>query len=163
MSRGDDNIGEVEEELQFVAFRVGTQQFALEIHSVTEVIAFSPITPLPGGSSSVEGMVDLRGRLLPVIDLRKRLRLENILNTAFTRILIVQVHSKLTGLIVDEADRVFTIAVQSIEPPPESSPPFVLALAAHAGDLFIILDLEMLLSDLEGLPERAQLQAPTHR
>jgi purine-binding chemotaxis protein CheW len=137
------------EALQFVAFRVGTQQFAIEIHSISEVISNCPITPIPGAPKFVEGMVDLRGQLIPVIDLRTRFGIPQT-NTMQTRILILRSNQQKLGLIVDSAEQVYTIPEENIKPPPEGAD-FVLAVAKHENELFIILDLERLLSNNEQL------------
>jgi purine-binding chemotaxis protein CheW len=136
------------EALQFVAFRIGTQQFAVEIHRVTEVIGLCHITPIPGAPAFVEGMIDLRGQLLPVLDMRKRLGLAEIRNTMQTRILILWVNRQKLGLIVDEADQVYTVPVEKIQPPPGGAD-YVLAVAQHQNLLLVVLDLEQLLSGEE--------------
>ncbi|MCI0412198.1 chemotaxis protein CheW [bacterium] len=134
--------------LQFVAFRIGTQQFAVEIHRVTEVISYCEITPIPGAPPFIEGMIDLRGQLVPVLDMRKRLGLAAIHNTMQTRILILRMNRQKIGLIVDEADQVYTIPVEMIQPPPDGAD-FVIAVAKHQNLLLVILDLERLLSGEE--------------
>jgi purine-binding chemotaxis protein CheW len=136
------------ESLQFVAFRIGMQQFAVEIHRVTEVITYCEITPIPGAPAFVEGMIDLRGQLLPVLDMRKRLGMTQIQNTMQTRILILRINHQKLGLIVDEADQVYTIPVERIQPPPGGAD-YVLAVAKHQNVLVVILDLERLLSGEE--------------
>jgi purine-binding chemotaxis protein CheW len=142
------------ETLQFVAFRIGTQQFAVEIHRVSEVITYCEITPIPGAPAFVEGMIDLRGQLLPVLDMRKRLGVTEIQNTMQTRILILRVNRQKMGLIVDEADQVYTIPVEKIQPAPDGAD-YVLAVAKHQNDLVVILDLERLLSGEEQVSLRS--------
>jgi purine-binding chemotaxis protein CheW len=142
------------ETLQFVAFRIGTQQFAVEIHRVSEVITYCDITPIPGAPAFVEGMIDLRGQLLPVLDMRKRLGMTEIQNTMQTRILILRVNRQKIGLIVDEADQVYTIPVEKIQPPPDGAD-YVLAVAKHQNVLVVILDLERLLSAEEQITLRS--------
>ena len=140
------------EALQFVAFRIGTQQFAIEIHRVSEVRNFSgDITPLPGAPQFVEGMIDLRGQLIPVIDMRKRLALPVIENTMQTRILIVRADREKIGLIVDESDQVHTIPIENIQPPPEHGSDFVLAVAKHQDGLLLVLDVERLLQGIRAI------------
>ncbi len=136
------------EALQFVAFRIGTQQFAVEIHRVSEVISYCEITPIPGAPPFVEGMIDLRGQLVPVLDIRKRLCLAEILNTMQTRILILRINRQKIGLIVDEADQVYTIPTEKIQAPPDGAD-YVLAVAKHENVLLVVLDLERLLSGEE--------------
>jgi purine-binding chemotaxis protein CheW len=142
------------ETLQFVAFRIGTQQFAVEIHRVSEVITYCEITPIPGAPAFVEGMIDLRGQLLPVLDMRKRFGMTEIHNTMQTRILILRVSRQKIGLIVDEADQVYTIPVEKIQPPPDGAD-YVLAVAKHQDVLVVVLDLERLLSGKEQISLRS--------
>ena len=136
------------QELQFVSYRIGAQQFAIEIHRLTEVLSYSPITPLPGAPLFVEGMIDLRGELIPVIDLRKRMGLKEIRNQMQTRILITRIQQQKIGLIVDLADQVYTVPVENIKAPPEGSE-FILAVAKRDEELLVILDLERLLTEQE--------------
>jgi purine-binding chemotaxis protein CheW len=86
------------EDLQFVAYRIGEQQFAIEIHRLYEVLSYCPVTPLPGAPPFLEGMIDLRGELVPVIDLRKKLGARECRNEMQTRILIVGYFIKNWGL-----------------------------------------------------------------
>ena len=140
------------EALQFVAFRVGVQQFAVEIHRVIEVRNYSnDITPFPGAPPFVEGMIDLRGRLIPVMDMRRRLALSGIQNTMQTRILIVRSGQEKIGLIVDEADQVYTIPIENIQPPPEQGADFVLAVATHENGFLLVLEVERLLQGIRAL------------
>jgi purine-binding chemotaxis protein CheW len=133
------------EPLQFVGFRVGAQQFAVEIHRVMEVRSYSgEITPLPGAPQSIEGMMDWRGQIIPVIDMRKRIDVPAISNTMRTRILIVRAEREKIGIIVDEADQVYNIPLERIQAPPEQASDFVFAVAKHEQDVFLILDVERL-------------------
>ena len=148
------------EALQFVAFRVGAQQFAVPIHQVIEVISLCEITPLPGAPSFIEGMIDLRGQIIPVVDMRRRLGNQEIQNQMKTRILILRMERKKLGLIVDEADQVHMIPLENIQAPPDQGSDFVLAVVKHEGSLFIILDLERLLSDSEQIHLQGMLALP---
>ena len=156
------------ETVQFVGFKLGAQQFAIEIHRVIEVISLCPIASLPGTASFLEGMIDLRGQLIPVVDLRKRVGLNPIVNSMQTRILIARIHRKRTGLIVDEADQVYTVPVENIQLPPQPGSSYVLAVANHENQMLVILDLETLLSGeefihLEKLALSAGAQVPGSR
>jgi purine-binding chemotaxis protein CheW len=142
------------QELQFVTYRIGAQHFAIEIHRLTEVLSYGPITPLPGAPRFVEGMIDLRGELVPIIDLRKRMGLKDIRNQMQTRILITRIQQQKIGLIVDLADQVYTVPVENIKAPPEGSE-FILAVAKQDQELLVILDLERLLTE----QERVRLQS----
>jgi purine-binding chemotaxis protein CheW len=138
------------EELQFVGYKVGTQQFVIEIHRLFEILSYSPVTPMPGAPPFLEGIIDLRGELVPVIDLRKKLGGHDCGYQMQTRILIVRLFQQKLGFIVDSADQVYTVPVETILPPPESSP-FILAVIKQQNELMMILDLEKLLTETEQL------------
>ena len=141
-----------------MAYRIGSQQFAIEIHRLTEVLSYGPITPLPGAPAFVEGMIDLRGELVPVIDLRKRMGSQEIRNEMQTRILIVRMLQQRIGLIVDSADEVYTVPIENVKAPPEGSR-FVLAVVKQQNELMVVLDLERILTEGEQIGLRA-LQLP---
>lgn len=146
------------DELQFVGYRIGKQNFAIEIHRLYEVLSYSPATPMPGAPPFLEGVIDLRGDLVPVIDLRKKLGEDDIRNEMQTRILIVRMFQQKLGFIVDSADQVYTVAVDAILPPPESSQ-WILAVIRQQNELMMVLDLEKLLTETEQLGVRS-LQLP---
>ena len=146
------------EQLQFVGYRIGNQNFAIEIHRLYEVLSYSPVTPMPGAPLSLEGMIDLRGELVPVIDLRKKLGEHECRNEMQTRILILRIFQQKLGFIVDSADQVYTVPVQEILPPPESSP-WILAVIKQQNELMMVLDLEKLLTEAEQAGLRS-LQLP---
>lgn len=114
----------MKESLQLVSFVIGKEQFGVDILKVQEIIRLSPITSIPNSPDFIEGVINLRGNIIPVIDLRKRLRLpapaqgdngtkEN------TRILIIDVRDRVTGFIVDSVSEVLKIDSGMIQPPPE--------------------------------------------
>ncbi len=139
--------------LQFVIFRVGQQQYAVEIHRVSEVINYREITPLPAAPSFLDGMIDLRGSIIPVLDLRKRLGLTELRNTTQTRILVIRQKKKRIGLVVDSAEEVYPIESDDIKPPPQMeelyNARYVMAVASYHSELFVILDLDRMLTGAE--------------
>ncbi len=112
---------EAEQELmQLVGFTIGKELFGVDILMVQEIIRAAPITPVPNSPEFVEGVINLRGNILPVIDLRRRLNLltgENDLED--TWILILDIQNKVTGFIVDSVTEVIKIQENTIEPPPD--------------------------------------------
>lgn len=112
---------EAEQELmQLVGFTIGKELFGVDILMVQEIIRAAPITPVPNSPEFVEGVINLRGNILPVIDLRRRLNLltgENDLED--TWILILDIQNKVTGFIVDSVTEVIKIQEDTIEPPPD--------------------------------------------
>lgn len=106
--------------LQLVGFTIGKELFGVDILMVQEIIRAAPITPVPNSPDFVEGVINLRGNILPVIDLRKRLNLyTGAVNQKDTWILILDIQGKITGFIVDSVTEVLKIQEDTIEPPPD--------------------------------------------
>jgi purine-binding chemotaxis protein CheW len=106
--------------MQLVGFTIGKELFGVDILMVQEIIRAAPITPVPNSPDFVEGVINLRGNILPVIDLRKRLNLfTGAMSQKDTWILILDIQGKITGFIVDSVTEVLKIQEDSIEPPPD--------------------------------------------
>jgi len=114
---------EAEEFTQMISFTVGLEQFAVRILMIQEIIMMSEVTEIPNAPDFVEGVINLRGNIIPVLDLRKRLRLrpgpEGPGKKAGTRILVVEIDEKVTGFIVDSVSKVLTVSETKILPPPD--------------------------------------------
>ncbi len=112
---------ETEQELmQLVGFTIGKELFGVDILMVQEIIRAAPITPVPNSPEFVEGVINLRGHILPVIDLRKRLNLlTGDIDLEDTWILILDIQNKVTGFIVDSVTEVIKIQENTIEAPPD--------------------------------------------
>ena len=104
---------------QLVVFQVGTEEFAVDILLTKEVVDMCDITPVPETQDYVEGVMNLRGNLVPVVDLSKRLRARPKPGTADRRIIIANCEDRLTGLVVDGASEVIRVTDEMIEPPPD--------------------------------------------
>ena len=104
---------------QLVVFKVGTEEFAADIMLTKEVVLMREITPVPGTEAYVEGVMNLRGSLVPVLDFRKRLRTRQVVAPADHRIIIVQLDGRSAGLIVDGASEVIRVSDDLIEPVPD--------------------------------------------
>ena len=110
---------EQEQLMQLVGFSIGNEQFGVDILMVQEIIRAAPITPVPNSPDFVEGVINLRGNIIPVIELRKRLNLYKEEENPDIWILILDIDGKVTGFIVDSVSKVLKIQENSIEPPPE--------------------------------------------
>lgn len=106
------------EEIQVVCFRLQDEEFGINIMRVQEIIRVSEITAVPRSPHFVEGIVNLRGNVLPVIDLRKRFGVPPAARTEQNRIVVVDIAGKITGIIVDSVSEVLRVAKNQIEPPP---------------------------------------------
>lgn len=105
-------------ELHIVGFRVGTETFGVPISMVHEIVRVPDITSVPDSPDCVEGVINLRGRIIPVVDLRKRFGEKLITANKKNRILVAEVEGKMVGLIVDAASEVLKIPPSEVDPPP---------------------------------------------
>ena len=112
---------------QLISFEVGNEEYGLDILQVKEVIRLREITRLPKAPSFVKGIINLRGDIIPILDLRDRFGLEHQEYTNMTRVIVVDVDSKLVGMVVDAASQVVRIPADQIDP----TPPIVGALSAE--------------------------------
>lgn len=105
--------------VQLVTFHLVGEHFALPIHDTREITLMMDITPVPSAPDFVEGVINLRGQILPIIDLRKRFDLESKEYDADTRIIICELSGNMVGLIVDAIHEVMRIPENSIAPAPK--------------------------------------------
>lgn len=112
------NVMQGSQEEQIVVFQLMEQVYGIDINSVYEIIRMESITKIPRTPHFVEGVINLRGRIIPVIDLGVRFGLGQNERTQASRIIIVEVSGQTVGMIVDSVQEVLRIPVNSIEPPP---------------------------------------------
>lgn len=140
-------------ELQLVAFRLQGEEFAVDIQKVREVLKITQITPLPQALNFIEGVINLRGEVIPVVDLRKRFNIKNAEQTNESRIIIVEIDECLVGLIVDSVTEVLHLMSSAVEPPPRrlvgTRTEFIQGVGKLGDRLLIILNLERILSTEE--------------
>jgi purine-binding chemotaxis protein CheW len=105
-------------EYQLVIFRLGSEFFGVNITNVESIIKFQPITRLPNTLEFIEGITNLRGRILPVIDLSKRMSMASHELTKESRIMVVAMGEAQVGMIVDAVSEVLTVSEDMIEPTP---------------------------------------------
>lgn len=140
------------QELQLVVFRLAKEEYGLPITKVQEINRLVPITKLPQTPSFMEGIINLRGRIIPVIDLRKRFSLAISEHNDDTRIIIVEVSGQTVGIIVDAVTEVVRLPAASVEPPP---PTFILeaqyiqGVGKIDGRLLILLEIDNILTTQE--------------
>lgn len=144
------------EELQLVSFNLGAEEFGMDISAVQEIVRMPEITKVPRSPDFVEGVVNLRGKIIPVVDLRKRFRVSVTEPTKSTRIIVVTLVGRTVGMIVDAVSEVLRLDAASIEPTPEMvatqiDSSFLKGIAKLEGRLLILLDLNLVLH-----PEQAK-------
>jgi len=153
----------MEKELQVVGFRIGNETFGVRIGSVREIVRVPEITAVPSAPETIEGVINLRGKIIPVMDLRKRFGQAEIQPDKKNRIVVVELENKLVGLIVNAASEVLKISPSEIEPPgnvfAEGESSYVTGVGKLKGRLIILLDIAKLLHrpDFKRLEEAAEL------
>ncbi|MFM5894659.1 MAG: chemotaxis protein CheW [Novosphingobium sp.] len=143
---------------EFITFEVGGQLFGLDIMAIREIRAWTPVTKLPRVPHYVAGVVNLRGTVLPVVDLAARLGWHETEATPRHAIIVTQVGGQARGLIVDTVSDIVTIAADALQAPPTTSidgvVPFIEGLAAIDDQMVMVLDLDKLSADVM-VPEAA--------
>jgi purine-binding chemotaxis protein CheW len=139
----------MEKELQVVGFRIGEETFGVRIGSVREIVRVPEITTVPNAQETIEGVINLRGKIIPVVDLRKRFGKIEIVSDKKNRILVVELENKLVGLIVNSASEVLKIPPSEIESPgsvfADGESSYVTGVGKLKGRLIILLDISKLL------------------
>jgi purine-binding chemotaxis protein CheW len=139
----------MEKELQVVGFRIGDETFGVRIGSVREIVRVPEITTVPNAQETIEGVINLRGKIIPVVDLRKRFGQVEITTDKKSRILVVELENKLVGLIVNSASEVLKIPPSEIESPgsvfADGESSYVTGVGKLKGRLIILLDINKLL------------------
>ncbi|HON41793.1 MAG TPA: chemotaxis protein CheW [Bacillota bacterium] len=140
-------------EMQLVVFELGDESYGVDISRVQDINRMQEITEIPHAPESVVGVINLRGRVIPVIDLRKRFGLPEAPHTKDTRIVVVHLDDNLIGVIVDAVSQVLRIPADIVEPP---SPVlagvdsrYLRGIAKLDEKLVILLDLDFVLSRRE--------------
>jgi purine-binding chemotaxis protein CheW len=141
--------------LQLVSFTLNEEEFGIDILMVQEIIRMLQITKVPNSPDFVDGVVNIRGRIIPVVDLRCKLGMPRKEHDKETRIVVVEVSGKTIGFIVDAVTEVLRIPSSTIEVPPELiagvNSEFIKAVGKLEDRLLILIDLEKILSNPEEL------------
>lgn len=131
---------------QLVAFKLGEEGFGIDIFRVNEIIRLKEITPLPGTDAHIKGLINLRGKTIPVIDLRLRLGMPSALATEASRIIVVNVGSENIGVIVDAVTEVLNLADSDLQATPdlvsEVNTEFIWSLAKRNDKILTLLNLD---------------------
>ncbi len=142
---------------QIVSFRIGQEDFGVDILQVQEVIRLPKVTPVPNSPGFIIGVVNLRGRIVPVIDLRQRLRIRGNrpdLDNRRSRVLIVDLQSLATGLIVDSVSEIIKVPISQVEPTPDLvvssvDARYITGVVKLADRLVVLLDITRVLKPQE--------------
>lgn len=136
--------------LQLVTFNIAEEEFGVEILKVQEIIRMMNITRMPKAPEFVEGVVNLRGRVIPIIDLRKRFGMSSQEHDKHTRIIVIEINNVIVGFVVDSVSEVLRIPKDTVEEPPSIisgiDSEYISGVGKLEDRLLILLDLDRLLS-----------------
>jgi purine-binding chemotaxis protein CheW len=138
---------------ELIAFRVGDQEFCVNVMSVREIRGWTPATAMPHSPSYMKGVINLRGAVLPIIDLSARLGMKPTEPTQRHVIIVAQVHRKVVGLLVDAVSDILTVSEDNVQPTPEIASElqrqFARGIMAIEKRLICLLELEAIFPDAE--------------
>lgn len=135
---------------QFLTFTLSDQEFGIDILRVQEIKNFSRVTPIPNMPPSIKGVMNLRGTVVPIIDLRTKFQMATAEYNQFTVIIVVNVGARIMGLVVDAVSDVLNADAESIEDAPQLGDidtSFITGLAKSGDRLVTLLNIEHLLHD----------------
>lgn len=139
---------------QYVIFRLGDEEYGLPIEQVSSIIRYEPATPVPRAPASVDGVINLRGRVIPVVNLKRKLLDQPFEPTGISRIVVAEGEAGMVGLVVDAANEVATITLDEVRPTPETALSAETmeafeGVASHGDGLVILLNLDRALPSSE--------------
>ncbi|HKE37167.1 MAG TPA: chemotaxis protein CheW [Candidatus Baltobacteraceae bacterium] len=141
------------EVVQLVSFRLGGEEYGVNIAQVQEIIRMVEITHVPRAPRFMEGVINLRGQLIPIIDLRTRFGMSRIDPTKSTRIVVTEIGNKRVGIVVDSVSEVLNIPIENVEDAPEMvagvGTEYIQGVGKLGERLIIMLDLTMVISTEE--------------
>jgi purine-binding chemotaxis protein CheW len=141
------------DENEFLTFTLGSEEYGIDILKVQEIRGYDAITHVANMPAFIKGVVNLRGNIVPIIDLRIKFRLGKVEYNEFTVVIIVNVSGRVMGVVVDSVSDVITLANEQIKPAPSFSAgaetSYVIGLGSLDDRMLILTDIECLLSDSE--------------
>jgi purine-binding chemotaxis protein CheW len=152
----NEEIGLAPDANQFLTFSLGDEMYGVDILKVQEIKGHVPATRIPNAPRDVNGVLNLRGTIVPIVDLRRKFNLEPVEYDQFTCIVVVVVCNRVMGMIVDSVSEVMNIPPTDIQPPPDFGNTVGAGLLRGMGKvgdkLIILLDIEaVLLGDNAGI------------
>lgn len=152
---GEENENIIAHDEKYVTFKSGNEYFAIKIQYVNEIIVYQEITAIPESDDYIKGLINLRGKIIPVIDVRVRFKQEEIPYTDRTCIIIIDVNSTVVGLIVEKIAEVVQIEASNIIPSPsfgkadKSQNKYVYGIGKVGNDVKLLLDPDKLLNEAD--------------
>lgn len=140
-------------EKQFVVFRLESEEYAIDIMNVKEIGPYELTTKVPNAPEFITGVVNYRGEVIPIIDLKKKFMLEESNKTVEKRVIVIGLDGKQIGFVVDEASETITFDDSEVDPPPEiildATRKYITGVGKKENRLIIIIDLSKVLNKEE--------------
>lgn len=140
---------------EYLTYRLGAEEYGVDIQKVQEIRSYEPPTRVPGAPAFVKGVVNLRGVIVPIVDLRMKLGCEQAEYNAFTVVIVLAVHQRVVGVVVDSVSDVIDLELAAIKPPPEltetADTSFIIGIAGVDGRMLMLVDMDCLLGGALGV------------
>lgn len=138
---------------EFLTFTLGTEQYALDILKVKEIRGYDAVTKIANAPAFIKGVINLRGDIVPIIDLRMKFDIGDVTYNEFTIVIVLQINSRYVGVVVDAVSDVITLGKDDVRPAPEFGVSFdsryLLGLASVGESMVVVIDIERLISSDE--------------
>ena len=146
---------------EFLSFRLGAEEYGIDILSVQEIRSYEEPTRIANAPAFIKGVVNLRGVIVPVVDLRIKLGCEKVEYNGFTVVIVLNVHGRVVGAVVDSVSDVLELSSELIKPAPEMNTTvdtgFITGIASVGERMLILMDIEALMSSADmGLMDTSQ-------
>ncbi len=147
---------------EFLTFTLGTEEYGIEILKVQEIRGYDAITRIANAPEFIKGIVNLRGIIVPIIDMRIKFNLGTPTYDQFTVVIILNVSGRVMGIVVDGVSDVITLAAEQVKPPPDFSvhldTNYIIGLGTVDERMLILMDIEKLMSDKDmGLIDKSSV------
>ena len=142
------------ERLEFLTFRLGPESYGIEILKVQEIRGYETPTAIANAPSFIKGVINLRGVIVPILDLRIKFALDDVHYNEFTVVIVLKVAGRVLGVVVDSVSDVVSLGREAIRPPPEFATSvfdtkYITGLATVDSRLLILLDIELLITSAD--------------
>ena len=151
--RGAPIGGDVTSIREFLAFKLGDEEYGMDILCVQEIRSYEPPTRMANAPAFIKGVINLRGVIVPIIDMRIKFKLEQVNYDTFTVVIVLNIGSQVVGMVVDGVSDVIALTPEQLHPAPEFSSAIgsdhVLAIGSVQERMLILLDIEKLMSSAD--------------
>lgn len=138
-------------EKQFIVFRLEKEQYGIDIKNISSISEYLEITKVPNSPSLIEGVINLRGDIVPVVSLKRKFNVPDCITTAETRIILYKSSKNVVGFLVDEVSQVIKLDQEAIDPPPDiirsADREYIEGIGKVEGKIIILLNLERMTDD----------------